>query len=239
MDFFTFENIAALLSLTALEIVLGIDNIVFIAVLVEKLPKEQRDKARKIGLTLAMFMRIGLLLAISWIMQLTRPLITIGRDFSGRDIILLLGGLFLLVKATQEIHDKLEGPEDPHRPKKKPQSFRVAIIQILLLDIVFSLDSVITAVGMSDHLGVMITAIVVAVGVMLLFSGKINDFIHKHPTFKMLALTFLLLVGILLVAEGMGKHIDRAYVYFAMAFSFVVELLNMRSRKHPVISDVH
>lgn len=233
MEIFTFENLAALVTLTSLEIVLGIDNIVFIAILVGKLDPAVQSKARKIGLGLAMFFRIGLLLAINWIMQLTEPLFAaFGQTFSGRDLILLLGGLFLIFKATHEIHDRIEH-SDENAPTRRVRSFTSAIVQIVLLDIVFSLDSVITAVGMAQHVPVMIAAIVIAVLIMMAFAGPVSDFIQRHPTFKMLALSFLLLVGVLLVAEGMGKHIERGYVYFAMGFSLVVEILNMRSRpKH-------
>jgi predicted tellurium resistance membrane protein TerC len=232
-ELFTSENLIALLTLSLLEIVLGIDNIVFISILTGKLPPEQRKRAWKIGLSLAMLMRIGLLLALSWVMSLTAPLVTIpffGHDLSGRDMILLGGGPFLIAKATWEIHDKLEGGEH-HGGTRAAASFASTLVQILLLDIVFSLDSVITAVGMASHIYVMVAAVVIAVGVMLIFAQKIGDFVDRHPTIKMLALSFLILIGVLLVADGFGKHIEKGYVYFAMAFSLGVEMLNMRLRK--------
>ena len=233
MDLFTIENMMALVTLTALEIVLGIDNVVFIAILVAKLPESQRDLARRLGLGLAMFTRIALLLLISWIMLLTTPVVTLfGQSFSGRDIILLIGGLFLIVKATQEIHDKIDHTDEHHHSERKmAKKFYSVIFQIIVIDIVFSLDSVITAVGMSNSVPVMIAAIVIAVFVMMLFSKKISDFIEKHPTFKMLALTFLLMIGVMLVAEGFGRHIERGYIYFGMAFSFLVEILNMKAAR--------
>ena len=230
-DLLTTENLVALLTLTLLEVVLGIDNIVFISILTGKLPPDQRAKGRRIGLALAMLMRIGLLFALSWVMKLTTPLFSaLGREISGRDLILLGGGLFLIAKATWEIHDKLEGGEHGSATPKKV-SFRSVIFQIMLLDIVFSLDSVITAVGMARHIAVMIIAVVVAVGVMLVFANAIGDFVERHPTIKMLALSFLILIGVMLVGEGLGKHIEKGYVYFAMAFSLLVEILNMRLRK--------
>ena len=224
----------ALLTLTALEIVLGIDNVIFISILADKLPPEQRKRARLLGLSLAMFMRIGLLLTINWIANLTNELFSIaGHGFSGRDLILLGGGLFLIYKATTEIHEKLEG--DDHATESGPvkhASFGSVIIQILLLDIVFSLDSVITAVGMAEDIEVMIAAVVIAVLVMLFASGPLSDFVSKHPTVKMLALSFLLLIGTSLVAEGWGFHISKGYIYAAMAFSVFVEILNLRMRKN-------
>lgn len=227
------ENLIALLTLTALEIVLGIDNIIFIAILVGKLKGEQQRKARTLGLSLAMLMRIALLLAINWIMLLTEPLFAIfSHDFSGRDLILLLGGLFLIAKATFEIHDKIENPEGQEKElKKKAVSFASVITQIVLIDIVFSLDSVITAVGMSNNIPVMVTAVVIAVLVMMFFAKSIGEFIEEHPTFKMLALAFLLLIGVMLVADGCGKHVDKGYIYFAIGFSLGVEMLNMKIRK--------
>ena len=245
---FSIEAIIALLTLTALEIVLGIDNIVFIAILAGKLPEHQRDKARRVGLSLAMGIRILLLLSIAWIMGLVNPLFHIpvfwtseGGQFgiSGRDLILLIGGLFLIGKSTFEIHDKLEGSEHGHGAGKVAASFGAVIVQILLLDIVFSLDSVITAVGMvrtdPSHkwigLTVMITAVVIAVGVMLVAAGPVAGFVERHPTMKMLALSFLLLIGVMLVVEGLHGHIPKGYIYFAMAFSLLVELMNMRLRK--------
>lgn len=228
----TLENLIALITLAGLEIVLGIDNIVFVVVVTNKLPEAVRDTARKLGIGLAMITRIALLLAISAIMGLTAPLFTIFEHVvSGRDIVLLTGGLFLLAKATHEIHDKLEGPPSEEGHVKKEYSYFSAIMQILLLDLVFSLDSVITAVGMAQHIGVMVAAIVIAVLVMLLFAGPVSEFVTKHPTVQMLAFSFLLLVGIFLVAEGMHKHIDRGYIYFAMAFSLFVEFLNLKMKK--------
>lgn len=231
MELFTTTNLIALATLTALEVVLGIDNVVFLSILAGKLPKEQQGRARQIGLLLAMGMRIGLLLAISWVMGLTKDLFAVfGEGISGRDLILLAGGLFLIGKATFEVHDKLEGGHN-EQGNDKQVSFRSVIIQVVILDAVFSLDSVITAVGMVDELAVMITAVVIAVGVMLVFAKAIGHFVEEHPTIKMLALSFLILVGVLLVAEGLDKHINRGYVYFAMAFSLLVELLNIRARK--------
>jgi predicted tellurium resistance membrane protein TerC len=224
--------IIALLTLTALEIVLGIDNIIFISILAGKLPEKNQAKARTTGLALAMIMRILLLLSITTIMRLTAPLFSIlGRDFSGRDVILIAGGLFLLGKSTFEIHDKLEGEEEKRTARKIRVSFSGVIVQILLLDIVFSLDSVITAVGMTDMLGVMITAVIVAVVFMMFFSGMISRFVHKHPTIKILALSFLLLIGVTLIADGLGQHISKGYIYFAMAFSVFVEMLNIKMRR--------
>jgi predicted tellurium resistance membrane protein TerC len=221
----------ALLTLTALEIVLGIDNIVFISILAGKLPPEQRDRARRVGLGLAMFMRIGLLFTISIIIGLTAPLFTVfGNEFSGRDLILIGGGLFLLGKSTYEIHERLEGAVHDPKVGRAAVSFTSVIIQILLLDIVFSLDSVITAVGMADELLVMVAAVVIAVGVMMFSAKAIGDFVERHPTVKMLALSFLLLIGTSLVAEGFDVHIPKGYIYFAMAFSVLVELLNLRIR---------
>jgi len=220
----------ALLTLTTLEIVLGIDNVVFISILADRLPPEQRGRARNIGLSLAMLMRIALLFSISWVVGLTDPFFDIaGHDFSGRDLILLGGGLFLLYKSTVEIHEKLEG-EEHAATGKAVASFASVIVQILLLDIVFSLDSVITAVGMADDLGVMIAAVVIAVGVMLVAAGAISDFVNRHPTVKLLALSFLLLIGMTLVAEGFGQHVSKGYIYFAMGFSVFVEALNLRFR---------
>jgi predicted tellurium resistance membrane protein TerC len=225
----------ALVTLTALEIVLGIDNIVFISILAGKLPESQQDKARTIGLLLAMGMRILMLLAISWIIGLTDPWFGVfGNELSGRDLILIVGGLFLLGKATFEIHEKLEG-EDPHNKEAKAvTTFASVIIQIVLLDLVFSLDSVITAVGMADDIWVMITAVVIAIGVMLLSAEAISDFVNRHPTVKMLALSFLILIGFSLVAEGWELHIPKGYIYFAMGFSIMVEALNLRVRRKKV-----
>jgi predicted tellurium resistance membrane protein TerC len=219
----------ALATLTALEIVLGIDNIVFISILSDKLPRAQQAKARMIGLALAMLGRVVLLLSIAWIMRLTAPLISVwDQRISGRDMILFAGGLFLIGKSTYEIHDKMEGGS--HRGEVGPSaSFTSVIIQILLLDLVFSLDSVITAVGMADHVPVMIAAIVIAVAVMMLSAGVISRFIARHPTIKMLALSFLLLIGVMLVAEAFDRHVPKGYVYSAMAFSLFVEALNLRA----------
>jgi len=230
------ESLIALLTLTVLEIVLGIDNIIFISILAGKLPKEQQNKARLTGLGLAMITRILLLFSIVWIMKLTLPLFTaLGQEISGRDIILIAGGLFLLAKSTFEIHDKLEG-EEGHRSSKVAKSFGSEITQILLLDIVFSLDSVITAVGMANNIIIMIVAVVIAVGVMMVSSKSISNFVEKHPTVKMLALAFLILIGVSLIAEGLGQHIPKGYIYFAMAFSVFVEMLNlkMKSKGKPV-----
>lgn len=222
-----------LLTLALLEIVLGIDNIVFIAIITGRLKKDVQPLARRLGLLVAMGTRILLLLGITWIMQLTRELFSVaGHGFSGKDLILLGGGIFLIAKATLEIHHKLDA--DSHAAAGQAHaagSFMGAIVQIGLIDIVFSLDSVITAVGMTDHVGVMIAAIVVAIGVMMIFANVVSEFVERHPTIKMLALSFLILIGVLLVAEGFHQHLDRNYVYFAMAFALVVELLNLRVRK--------
>ncbi len=227
----TGENAIALVTLAALEIVLGIDNIVFIAILTQKLPSELQRLARRLGLLAAMFMRIGLLLAIGWVMGLTETLFSVlDHPVAGRDMILLGGGLFLVAKATWEIHDKLEG--DEHAVGHTvAASLGAVIIQIMLLDIVFSLDSVITAVGMAKELSVMIAAVVISVAVMLVFAETISRFIEDHPTMKMLALSFLILIGVMLMLEGMGKHVEKGYIYFAMAFSIAVELVNMRVRR--------
>lgn len=232
MDWITDPQIwIAFVTLTSLEIVLGIDNIIFISILASKLPHDQQTKARQVGLSLAMLTRIALLFSLSWIIGLTAPFFSIfGQEISGRDLILLLGGLFLLGKATYEIHERLEG-EAGHASAKVAASFTSVIIQILLLDIVFSLDSVITAVGMVDELGVMIAAVVVAVVIMLWAAGPVSDFVNRHPTVKMLALSFLLLIGFSLVVEGLHQHIPKGYIYFAMGFSVFVELLNLRLRQ--------
>lgn len=233
------ETYISLLTLTVLEIVLGIDNIVFISILAGKLPPHQQAKARQLGLTLALITRVLLLCGLAWIMGLKTTLFTLlGHGFTGRDLILLAGGLFLLAKATREIHEKLEG-EDGLVTKRLPPTFAGVIVQILLLDIVFSLDSVITAIGMARRLGVMIAAVVIAVGFMLLFAGFISQFIERHPTLKMLALSFLLLIGVVLVADGLGQHIAKGYVYFAMAFSVMVETLNLRMQsKRPRLAQL-
>jgi predicted tellurium resistance membrane protein TerC len=218
----------ALLTLTALEIVLGIDNIIFISILANKLPADQRDRARQVGILAAMGMRILLLLGINWVVSLTQPLFEVfGREFSGRDLILIVGGLFLIAKATWEIHGRMEG-DDHVRVTPKVTSFWSVIVQIMLLDIIFSLDSVITAVGMANDIAVMIAAVVIAVLVMLVASGYVTRLIDRHPTLKMLALAFLLLIGVTLVADGLGTHIDKGYIYFAMGFAVFVEALNIR-----------
>jgi len=231
------ESLIALLTLTVLEIVLGIDNIIFISILSGKLPKEQQNRARLTGLALAMITRILLLFSIVWIMKLTLPLFTaLGQEISGRDIILIAGGLFLIGKSTFEIHDKLEGGEG-HISGKAVKSFANVITQILLLDIIFSLDSVITAVGMANNIIIMVLAVVIAVGVMMVSSKSISEFVEKHPTVKMLALSFLLLIGVSLIAEGFEQHIPKGYIYFAMAFSVFVEMLNLRmksKKRNPV-----
>ncbi|MFH0990317.1 MAG: TerC family protein [bacterium] len=221
----------ALITLIALELVLGIDNIIFISILAGKLPHGQRRRAQRTGLGLAMFIRIGLLLSISWIIHLTAPFFTIlGQEISGRDIILIIGGLFLLAKSTHEIHQKLEGDESSISTKAKI-SFAGTIVQILLLDIVFSLDSVITAVGMVDNVQIMIAAIVIAVACMMFIASPISNFVDQHPTIKILALSFLLLIGVTLIAEGFDQHIPKGYIYFSMAFSVFVEMLNLKMRR--------
>jgi predicted tellurium resistance membrane protein TerC len=231
VELLTFENIVALLTLTMLEIVLGIDNIVFLVILTGKLDPAEQVRARRLGLFAAMFMRILLLLTITWIMRLTQPLFQIlGHAFSGRDLILLAGGLFLIGKSTYEIHHKLEDKGIAHAADRTAASFSGVIFQVMLIDIVFSLDSVITAVGMARHVVIMIVAVVAAVVVMFVFVETVTNFIERHPTFKMLALSFLLLVGVVLVADGLGKHIAKGYIYFAMAFSLLVEILNIRVR---------
>jgi predicted tellurium resistance membrane protein TerC len=226
------QILASLASLTAMEIVLGIDNVVFISILASKLPDAQRGTARKLGLAVALATRLLLLLSVSWLMGLTAPLFSIlGKELSGRDLILLAGGLFLIAKATHEIFDRLEGPELAQQGQAKAASFTGVIAQIAVLDIVFSLDSVITAVGMAQQLWVMVVAMVVAVGVMLAASGGISRFVERHPSVKMLALSFLLLIGVMLVGEAIDHHIAKGYVYFAMGFSLFVEVLNLRLRK--------
>lgn len=233
-ELLTINNLIALLTLTGLEIVLGIDNVVFIAIIVSRLEAKSQSSARRLGLLLAMIMRIGLLFMISWIMLLTTPLFEVfEHGFSGRDLILLIGGLFLIGKATYEIHHSVEGDSHEQSGKKKiAKSFVAALIQIIIIDIVFSLDSVITAVGMSNSLPVMVIAIIIAVAVMMVFAERISRFIEIHPTLKMLALSFILLIGVMLVAEGTGKHPDKAYIYFAMGFSLLVETLNIRAKKN-------
>ena len=223
---------SALITLTVLEIVLGIDNIIFLTLLVGKLPEHKRGFARQFGLLAAMGTRILLLLSVAWLAKLVEPLFDVmGHPVSGRDLVLLLGGLFLIYKAVTEIHGSLEGGEEMHGPKHIAHTLPLIIAQIAIIDIVFSLDSVITAVGLADHVAVMVAAIVIAIGVMMIAAKPIGEFVEEHPTIKMLALSFLVLVGVALVAEGMGEEIPKGYLYFAMAFSFVVEMLNLRLRK--------
>jgi len=228
----------ALATLTFLEIVLGVDNVIFISILSGKLPAEQQPRARRLGLLGAMGTRVLLLFSLAWVIRLTEPLFSIGRDFSGRDLILIFGGLFLLGKSTYEIHDKLEG-EEGHASGKVAASFASVIIQIMVLDIVFSLDSVITAVGMVDELWVMITAVLISVGIMMASAEAISAFVHKHPTVKMLALSFLLLIGMSLILEGFNHHIPKGYIYFAMGFSVFVEMINLRLRKSKAPVQLH
>ena len=224
----------AFTTLLVLEIVLGIDNIIFISILTGKLPAHQQKSARLVGLALAMLMRVALLFSLSWVIGLTAPLFgVLGQEISGRDIILIAGGLFLLAKATHEIHQKLEG-EEGHAVARVSPTFTSVLIQIALLDMVFSLDSVITAVGMADHIGIMIAAVVVAVAFMMVFAGPISRFVERRPTVKMLALSFLLLIGVRLIADGLDQHIPKGYIYFAMAFSVLVEMLNLRMMKDRV-----
>jgi predicted tellurium resistance membrane protein TerC len=226
------DALVALVTLSAMEIVLGIDNVVFMAILSGALPAARQATARRIGLVLALVIRIGLLFAISWMMGLTRPLFSVvGHPVSGRDLILLGGGLFLIFKATWEIYDKLEAEHAADAARRARASFAFVITQILLIDIVFSLDSVITAVGMAEHVSIMVIAMIIAMLVMLVSAGAVSDFVERHPSVKMLALAFLLLIGVMLVADGMGRHVPKGYIYFAMAFSLFVELLNMRYRK--------
>lgn len=233
----------AFATLTALELVLGIDNIIFISILVDKLPKERRELARKIGLFMAMFMRIGLLLVLAWIVGLVAPMFTVlGQEISGRDLILILGGLFLIWKSTSEIHQSMEGGEESHGSKAVKATFTAVILQIMLVDLVFSLDSIITAVGMVDDVRIMIAAVVGSVALMMVFAGPIGRFVSDHPTIKMLALSFLVVVGVVLVAEGFDSHVPKGYVYFGMAFSLCVEMLNIRMRKKaakPVVLHQH
>ncbi len=239
-ELLTSAGLVSLLTLSLMEIILGIDNVIFISIVSSKLPTHQQDKARTIGILLALFVRIALLFGITWIIGLKEPLFTLGflemlhvdPEFSGRDIILLLGGLFLIGKTTSEIHHKLQGEADglSNEVKVKP-SLMHGIIQIVLIDIVFSFDSILTAVGLVQNVVIMIIAVIISLGVMLIFAKKISDFVNNNPTIKMLALSFLVLIGFLLVVEAFGEHVPKGYVYFAMTFSFVVELLNMRSRK--------
>ena len=221
----------ALITLTVLEIVLGVDNIIFISILSGKLPQHQQDRARRIGLLLAMLMRVALLFSIAWVARLKEPLFAVfGHGVAGRDLVLILGGLFLLAKSTHEIHDNLEG-EGPHGEARAVASLAGVLVQIMLLDIVFSLDSVITAIGMADHLSVMILAVMIAVAVMMVAAGSISRFVERHPTVKMLALSFLLLIGMSLILDGVGQHVPKGYIYFAMGFSVFVEMINLRVRK--------
>jgi len=229
--FLTADGLIALVTLTVLEVVLGIDNVIFISILAGKLPAADQERARRMGLLAAMGMRIVLLMSIAWIVRLTQPLFTIlERSISGRDLILIVGGLFLLFKATREIHEKLEGQEG-HLSARVAPTFAAVITQIMLLDIVFSLDSVITAVGMADDLSVMVAAVIIAVAIMMFAARPVSAFVDQHPTVKVLALSFLLLIGFSLVAEGFGAHIPKGYVYFAMGFSVFVEMLNLRMSK--------
>ncbi len=224
------EVLTALVSLTAMEIVLGIDNVVFIAIVASKLPPNRQPQARLVGLSIALLMRLALLITLKWLMGLTKPFATVmGIPLSGKSLILILGGLFLIGKSTYEIHERLEGPEQK-REVIAPPSFVLVVAQIAMIDLVFSLDSVITAIGMARQIWVMVVAIVIAMIIMLFSAGAVSNFINRHPTLKMLALSFLLLIGVMLVAEGVGKHIERGYIYFAMGFSLFVELLNMRLR---------
>lgn len=227
----TSENLIALATLSAMEVVLGIDNIIFISILAAKLPVKEQQKVRQTGILLALVFRLGLLFSIGWIMSLTQPLVAIaGKSFSGRDLILILGGLFLLFKATFEIHGKVEGIDSLGHSNRKASRASAVLLQVILMDLVFSLDSVITAVGMANQLWVMVVAMVFSVVVMLLAAGSIHSFVSRHPTVKILALSFLLLIGVTLTAEGMGAHVSKGYIYFAMAFSLLVELLNVRYR---------
>jgi len=229
---FNAQSLVALATLTALEIVLGIDNIVFISILASRLPSGQKEKARVVGLALAMISRIALLLSLTWVMRLSRPLFTVlGEELSGRDLILLAGGIFLLAKSTFEIHESLESPEAKKPRGRAARNFLLVVTQIMILDIIFSLDSVITAIGMARQIGVMVLAIVIAVIVMILSVNAVSGFVDRHPTIKMLALSFLILIGVSLVAEGLDFHIPKGYIYFAMAFSVFVEFLNHKVRQ--------
>ena len=237
--FLTADGLIALVTLTVLEVVLGIDNVIFISILAGKLPKGDQERARRIGLMAAMVMRILLLLSITWIMRLTEPLFSIGaRGLSGRDLILSIGGLFLIFKATREIHEKLEG-EDGQVSARVAPSLVAVVAQIMVLDIVFSLDSVITAVGMAEDVSVMIVAVVLAVGIMLFSSGAVSRFVDAHPTVKVLALSFLLLIGCSLIADGFGVHVPKGYIYFAMGFSVFVEMINLRVSKRGKAVKLH
>jgi predicted tellurium resistance membrane protein TerC len=237
--FLTTDGLIAFVTLTVLEIVLGVDNIIFISILSGKLRAEEQKRARRVGLMAAMVMRILLLLSLAWVMRLTEPLFTVSaRHISGRDLILILGGLFLLGKSTLEIHESVEG-EEGHGSKRVASSFASVIFQIMVLDIVFSLDSVITAVGMADDLEIMVAAVIVAVGIMLFAAEPISAFVNRHPTVKILALAFLLLIGVSLVADGFGMHVPKGYIYFAMGFSVFVEAINLRIRKKTMPVKLH
>lgn len=232
-DFLTPELIIAFFTLTALELVLGIDNIIFISILVDRLKVEQRKAARRLGLFLAMFMRIGLLSLLVWMAKLTTPLFTLfNHGISGRDLILIAGGIFLVWKSTGEIHHLISGEEEHHEKRNRPATFSSVIAQIIVIDIVFSLDSIITAVGMVSNLPVMIAAVIASVGLMMIAAEAIGKFVSDNPTIKMLALSFLMVVGVVLIAEGFGNHVPKGYIYFAMAFSVMVEMLNLRMRKN-------
>jgi predicted tellurium resistance membrane protein TerC len=229
--FLTVDGLVALVTLTFLEVILGVDNVIFISILASKLREAEQKRARRVGLLAAMVMRILLLLSIAWIIRLTAPLFTVfNQEISGRDLILILGGLFLLAKSTLEIHDRLEG-EEGHGSARVAPSFGSVIVQIMMLDVVFSLDSVITAVGMAENVSVMVAAVVAAVGIMMVSAEPISRFVNRHPTVKVLALSFLLLIGLSLVADGLGMHIPKGYIYFAMGFSVFVEMINLRVRK--------
>ena len=237
--FLTADGLAALVTLTVLEVVLGIDNVIFISILAGKLPAADQERARRVGLMGAMVMRILLLMSIAWIVRLTQPLFSVfNHAFSGRDLILSIGGLFLIYKATHEIHDRLEG-EEGHVSARVAPTFAAVIGQIMLLDIVFSLDSVITAVGMADDLSIMVTAVVVAVGIMMFSAGTVSGFVERHPTVKVLALSFLLLIGFSLIADGFGVHIPKGYIYFAMGFSVFVEAINLRTKRKAAPVKLH
>jgi predicted tellurium resistance membrane protein TerC len=231
-ELFSVASLVSLVTLASLEIVLGIDNIIFIAILSSRLPPADQPKARRLGIAGAVLTRILLLLSISWVIGLTRPFVSVaGISLSGKQLILILGGLFLIGKSTYEIHDKLEGAEEHERAVAARNALAAVVVQIMIVDMVFSLDSVITAVGMTPHVPIMIVAVLLAAAVMLVFAGPVSNFVHHHPTLKVLALAFLILIGVMLVAEGFGQHINKGYIYFAMAFSLLVELLNMRLRR--------